>query len=478
MANSPYHFKITSKYEDYKIITRAYFNKRNGQFFASSAYDKNGIIQYHEIGPSSELAKQYVIDKIKLRKKPLNPPLNKNNGLNQRDLQIIEELKKLSNINIYINSKINTKNPQKKDISIIIKNYDDSSTIVDLTKKEMLNYLTNYYSLLSNKNINKENIANNLLNKVILPILDERNKIKNKKNNPFNIKFDYLIIENGKNKISYTDKYYNLQENLSGMNRNHAIDKIIARHPGKLLAYKYKNDAITSYGLYSGVKYNLPKEKTNTEYFNNIKDLISKSLSDNTSVLLQNNNKLDYSFNAKKGKPFDSINQLYFQQIRKNYRFKSPYFTSTQAKSDVHPKSKSILLGEYDPIHKYMHYQFYNKFDQLYKIKQPELVPLKTNINEAQLKTLFNKTKTVSSEKDYQDIFQDNLSRYFHSIYTGKYDYKPDRNLLLYKNQISKAINNYSISLFSSIKNAQNNILKKQKEHTRSRENIKQMERS
>jgi hypothetical protein len=174
--------------------------------------------------------------------------------------------------------------------------------------------------------------------------------------------------------------------------------------------------------------------KHELSYIDSIRDTISHSLKNGNSVLLLPREGVDYS--SINYKPMTNINQLYFQQIRKNNGYQSHLFAPL-SKLTSYPKNKerAFLYGEYSPKNKEYKYQMLFNSDQLRDtIKPIGLLPLQCPQPE--------KIETSNSTQ----LLKNELSHYFHSCFTGT-PFSPDKDFVANASKIADAITANKIPL-------------------------------
>jgi hypothetical protein len=194
----------------------------------------------------------------------------------------------------------------------------------------------------------------------------------------------------------------------------------------------------------------------NNSFMNYITDYFSKSFKNNTSVLLKTHPAtIDYSINADTGKPFAAIQQLYFQQQRFDNKWNNPYFASNKHLHNT--IDKGVILGNFDKNKQKIALKFYYNIGDLYKInaQSPEKLYQKAFENHPGNSTDGN---TIPSELQY------NMTRYFHSIYTG-YEYKPTKFLIKNQDIIAKEILSGNVSLPQIASQIHSDLDKLNKEH-------------
>jgi len=338
---------------------------------------------------------------------------------------------------------------------------NDISNTFYLNDEQKQRFLQDYRRFMESSD-NPQIFFKKLYSKTLAPLLKEHRAETEKKINPQNLQFDYIIRNRGESSIIIQDKNYETIRNFSGMKNENALKIIEASFQGKILAYSEKDEPARIYGSFPGVVFDRAKE----EYAEHVRSFIGNSLIEGKSVLLNNNNEINYSFDAEKGKVLTGLQQLYFQQIRHEKGFKSPYFISSSERLDIKPGQMGIVLGTYDPGKKNLTYKYYYNFNQLFNIQlnhEHVLPAVAVNVKETENNNLSNNLlKTNASEKTspdklYKLIFEDSVKNYLSSVFTGK-TYTPSPHLTLYGKEIGKCINKNKFSVFKSVQDAYNSI--------------------
>jgi hypothetical protein len=187
-----------------------------------------------------------------------------------------------------------------------------------------------------------------------------------------------------------------------------------------------------------------------------IKNTICDSLKNGNSVLLKpREGVIDYSYDVNSKKPFENIQQLYMQQIRKNNNFLSPYFLtlSDVLKNHLYIKNNSfsVILPHVNKLTSKIEYINYFNTDQLDLlesdiINNPILNVGKKPLSIPYVKDVTNIPPVKSYNAKYFSLYENfllQISEYFKSIYTGTSYSKPgfDKNQI---NRICSGIHNFN----------------------------------
>ena len=191
-----------------------------------------------------------------------------------------------------------------------------------------------------------------------------------------------------------------------------------------------------------------------------IKSKICASLLNKTSVLLQERNGIDYSINTSTKKPFEDIQQLYLQQLRKDRNLQSPYFMpSGDVKNNGFTLKKNSMATALSHINKYAHridFSYYFSAEDLQTNKNTLEISqemLTSDINVPYTKqeeippVLSYEPKTFSLEEQ----FNKHISDYFKSCYTGE-PYNPPQYS---EEELQKIVNYISYDNSDFFKNTQ-----------------------
>jgi len=430
-----------NEYKGYGITVKHSFDKKHGDYYTVLAKNNFKDTRFSDRSGNLDVAKGSVFRNID--DFLLSEPLPKGSKVDAEDLFYIKQ----NNPYSY------AINPYQNTANLLQKGKFNNGRYVHNIKGRDFKEFMRLYKELAEKAPNTQAFYKKLIDKAIIPGIDKYIKSKNLKLNPENLQFDYMIISEGRNKTYYVDKNYHVIEDFYGIDNYRAEDTVVKNHPGKIIAKKEAGHPPYILGVFPGIKHQIPKEMMKEEFTEKIKDQIADSLVKGTSVLLDENKGVNYSFNATKGKPFTGVQQLYFQQIKKDNKYENNYFAASDKHLSVKTKEKGVILGDYDSRSKCLYYQFYYNFDQLYNVENSWFKLGAVQANNSSIKEI--KDFPVKTDKDLQQVFQDNLTKYFHSIFTGSSDYKPDHNLQQYNRQIAENIKNNSFPLFSMIQNAQ-----------------------
>lgn len=363
---------------------------------------------------------------------------------NKSDFKKLGELKSLSDYSYgFLKNSvyIKYKTPHSSDAEIYIDNKHDKDRFLEAYKNAAKNSKS------------PEIFLNKLTLNFIKPYIENQIKTLNEKYNPDNLKFDYIIHDYGNKNIVVQDKEYFYVEDYKNVTNKNALKAIEAKYPGKTLAYlKEGTDKLSIYDTFPGIKFDITPEAAKNEFLEHLKDYIGDSLINGSSVLCQKNDKIDYSYDAEKGIIPTGMQQLYFQQIRKDRFFKSPYFISSENKLPIKPGEKGIILGNYDSKDRTLNYKFYYNLDQLYninyrhEIKLPELSGI-----------AFNDSDSKTPKNYDEHLYEKKLKEYFRSIFTGSL-YEPQVEIKEFHENLGKAVKNNEFSLLKSTQNAYNAI--------------------
>jgi len=365
--------------------------------------------------------------------------------------------------------------PSKQNNSLTGGFSDNSGTYKYMYDKALKNLSFQYTDNRLNDSfyhVKDKNVVNNFLN--------DYNKISNKTiKNPEYVNFIKKYVKN--HFVSYiplNNNGYHLQiDNVLKLSDNYKSKTI-----------KNINDALNNYKTLKNIfpyvhivddKYNdilhpavINKLNKHYDLINDIKQTIIKSLLNGNSVLLKpRNGGINYSINSNTNKPFENIQQLYFQQIREDNHYKSPYFmpSSDVRKNGFTIKNKSLstVYSNINKLTNKIEFEHFYNADQLISnnktldvanmiINTPLEIPFLYNKDIPILPTINTYTPNSAS---LAESFTRKLSEYFKSIYIGE-PYTPPDYTKEEINSIISFINNdnlffkYSKTAHSHIKNS------------------------
>jgi len=223
----------------------------------------------------------------------------------------------------------------------------------------------------------------------------------------------------------------------------------------------------------------------------NIKNTIIKSLENGTSVLLKGNDNIDYSIDTKTKKPFENILQLYMQQIRKDNKFKSPYFMPS---IDVKKNGFSVKKGSFSTVSSFINknnsqIEFVHYFNENQLLNNNKTLNISKSFVNNSLEIPYIKNKLIKKEQaqaidiynsqsiTLKENFIENISNYFKSIYTGT-PYNPPSYTKEEIKKITSMINNTMFSkevkeAYMPVKNNLSKLrpLKKKRENSKTLNN-------
>jgi hypothetical protein len=187
---------------------------------------------------------------------------------------------------------------------------------------------------------------------------------------------------------------------------------------------KEKNDFIAN----TSINHSLNHDSNGTEqyYRDSIKQAIIKPFIHNTSILQTPRSGIDYSMNGESGKPFEGVQQLFLQQIRKNKHYQSPYFLSITDSEKygfpLKPDEEGYILSYVNKQNQKIEYDFFYNGDQFTTLNSSINTSL---LNKPEIPYLINK-KAIPTPVEYKpqnalfnETFKWNIQNYFNSIYFG-----------------------------------------------------------
>lgn len=285
------------------------------------------------------------------------------------------------------------------------------------------------------------------------------------------------------------DKSWKYSDDFTGKSR--AFKDLFSAVEANNLLKKYFNE--TSIVDKNNVKLHpvvINKINSHNRLINEIKTTIINGLITGNSVLLKSRNSIDgidYSYNTATKKPFEDIQQLYMQQIRKNKSFKSPYFmpSSDVIKNGFTIKEKSLasITSHINKSNSQIEFSYFYNGDQLEK--NNKTLDMAQSLVNSQLEVPYVKRQDnqnivfLPPVKSYDaksflliENFKVHMSNYFKSIYTDDIYIPP-----VYSTEEINAITSYinNSMFFKDVKEShdaiKNSLLTpvKQKRHDHSR---------
>ena len=281
-------------------------------------------------------------------------------------------------------------------------------------------------------------------------IVEKRNELCNPQKTPFDI-----LINEKKNGIELLDGRYETVKWYDGMKYDAAAETRIKNNfPGKKFAFMTPNVMVSPYFTSTGAARAPEKLNYDSTYTEKVTDYVMKTILEGSSVLFKERKGADYSVRAETGKPFTGIQQLYFQQIREDNKFESPYFTANNNYVDLRKGKTGFIMGVYDKGTNSVIYDFYYNFDQMYKTEKITQWPVSEHMSlrEEKQKKEYNQEEKQSPEQ-LQKILQNALAKYLYSSYTGS-EYRPSKELRIERENIAEAIRTNKVSVFETCEKA------------------------
>jgi hypothetical protein len=178
-------------------------------------------------------------------------------------------------------------------------------------------------------------------------------------------------------------------------------------------------------------------------------DYLSESLRNESSVLLQSTEKIDYSIDSATGKAFNGINQLVAQQFRKEHNFDNSNFTVYKDSFKIKKDETALIINEYNQKDNTNIQKMYYNHDQIVNPPVSYYPSKQRNLDKINF--------SCDTKNRYEEILTKNIFNYYKSIYGGG-EYHPNVDLTLYNKEIANEIKTNNLSIIKCAAKA-NNII-------------------